>query len=152
MPQVLIEPQHLVGPKPWCRQHFQHARRDLFPELLEAGIGAGPMQLGYDVCDSLADAGNFRKPVFRDQTIERHRQRGETVGRPGVGLGPIGNTAAQRGPLRVFAQKLCDRLRIGLKRFSKAGDQPAFFSRRMPLNFFFAGAFFWSIDRVQPFD
>jgi hypothetical protein len=77
-------------------------------------MSAGAMQLGYDVCDSLADAGNFREPLLNDQAIKGDRQRGKIIGRPGVGFGPIRITAAQRGPLRVLAQKLCDLLRIDL--------------------------------------
>jgi hypothetical protein len=52
-------------------------------------VGAGPVQLGDDIGDGLADTRDFCEPTFFDQHIERDGERGQAIRCAGVGLGSI---------------------------------------------------------------
>ena len=62
--EILVEPQHLLWPQAGNGQHLQHAVGEFLAEFLETGVGAGPVQLGDDISDGLADAGDFGEPLL----------------------------------------------------------------------------------------
>jgi hypothetical protein len=111
--QILVEPEHFLRPEARHSQHLEHTRRDLLPKLLEARMGAGLVQLGDDVGDRLADAGDVLEPAFRNKHFEREGESGQAVRRARVGLGSVWVAAAQRGSLRILAKQTGDLLRVG---------------------------------------
>ena len=66
------------------------------------------MQLGDDIRDCVADAWNFRKPLFGDDLVQGPAQRAQTVGRAGIGLGPVRIAAAQGRARGEFSEQLGD--------------------------------------------
>ena len=93
-------------------------------------MGTGAMQLGYDIRNSVPDAGNFREPLLRDQAFKRYGERCEAIGSPRVSLLSIWIVAAQCAPLRVFPQELGDHLRIDL---GHSNSSPRLGSARLSL-------------------
>jgi hypothetical protein len=69
--QILVKPQHFFGPQPGDGEHLKYPGWDLLAELLQTGVGTRTMQLGDDVGDGFANAGNFGEPFLLDQAVER---------------------------------------------------------------------------------
>jgi len=66
---------------------------------------AGLAELGDDVGDRLADAGDLREPVLDNEHIERDRKGRQAVSSPRIGFCPIWVSATQGGALRIFSQE-----------------------------------------------
>ena len=63
------------------------------------------MKLFDDVCDGIADAGDFAQAVLRDHLIQRKAQGEKIVCRAGVGLCAKRVAAAQGAALPEFAEQ-----------------------------------------------
>ena len=72
----------------------KHAVGEFLAEFLETGVGAGPVQLGDDISDGLADAGDFGEPLLLDQAVEGFGECSEAVRCAGIGLGSVIRIAA----------------------------------------------------------
>jgi len=66
------------------------------------------VQLGDNVRDRLADAGDFAQPILRDDVLQRLAEREQVFGGPCVGAGAVGIAAAQSGALPELGQELRD--------------------------------------------
>lgn len=110
--KVLVEPQYLLRTETWHSQHLEHACGDFLPELLEARMTAGPVQLGDDIGDGVADSRNFGETTFGNQHIEREGEGRQAIRRARVGLGSVLIATTQRGPLCVFAKQRNDHWRV----------------------------------------
>src|SRR6266540_3377003 len=75
---------------------------------LQRRVRAGPVQLGDNVRDRLADAGDFAQPILRDDVLQRLAEREQVFGGPCVGAGAVGIAAAQSGALPELGQELRD--------------------------------------------
>ncbi|WP_352757392.1 hypothetical protein [Mesorhizobium sp. M0482] len=47
--------QYLIGTKPGYGKQLHHARWNILAQLLKAGVRAGLVKLGHDVCDRVTD-------------------------------------------------------------------------------------------------
>ena len=79
MPRSLYSRSTFSGLKSRHCQQLQHSCGNLLAELLEAWMGAGPVQLGDDVRDGIADTRSFREPLLRDQAIKRDSERRQAI-------------------------------------------------------------------------
>jgi hypothetical protein len=74
--ELPVKLKHLVGTQPRKRQQLQHAFRDILPHSLEGRMRSGAMELGDDVGNGIADAGDLPQSVLGNDAIKRLTDRG----------------------------------------------------------------------------
>jgi hypothetical protein len=65
-------------------------------------MAAGPVQLGDDVSDGIADPWNLAQPAFRDDALERLGERRQALRGTQISLGTIGIAACECRPAAIF--------------------------------------------------
>src|SRR5436305_1490430 len=99
----------LLGTEARDGQKFQHAFRDLLAHAFEQRMRPGAVQLGDDVGDCLADAGNLAQAVLADDPLQRLAQRGEALGGAKIGTRAVVIVAGERGAPPELNKQLPDR-------------------------------------------
>ena len=64
-----MELQDLVGPKSGNGEQFKHAFRHFLAQLFKAWMRSGLVELGDDICDSVADTRNFGERARSNHAI-----------------------------------------------------------------------------------
>jgi hypothetical protein len=88
-------------------------------------VASGPVQLGDDVRDRVADARDFCQAVLFDQDAKWDGESGEVVCRPGISLRAVRIAAAKRGPLRILPELGSDRSCVGFWRSRPPINSPS---------------------------
>jgi hypothetical protein len=110
--QLLVESVDLLGAQARNRQQLQYAFRDVLAHAFQQWMRAGAMQLGHDIGDGVADAGDLAQPVLVDDPLQRLAERGEAFGRAQIGARAVVIVAGERGAPPEFDQQLGDRRRV----------------------------------------
>jgi hypothetical protein len=73
--QLSVKLEDFVRPEARNGQHLKNARRDFLAHLFKRGVGPCRVELFNDVCDGIADPGDFAQAVLRDHLVQRKAQR-----------------------------------------------------------------------------
>jgi hypothetical protein len=110
--EIPVQTQHFLRAETGYGKQLEHTLGNLLPQLFEARMSAALVKLGYDVSDRLADAGDFHKPVFGDEHVQRDWKGPQAVGGPSIGFCSVGVATTQGRALCVFSQETCDRASV----------------------------------------